>query len=97
MMLGGHHHIFLSGAPSQSRTIARGVGFGCEVLCKELILSDRNAFVLHCPLVLANQAVKSPVDEHPKASLMPPLHAACAIGLDLRRIFRMFVRTLSGQ
>ena|SRR5947207_10439788 len=97
VMLGGHHHVLLSGAASQPRPVACGVGFRCEVLCQQLILSDGNALVFHCPFVLADYAVKSPVNEHSKTRLMPPLHATCAVSLTLRRLFRMCVRNLSGH
>src|SRR5215831_15389908 len=97
MMLGGHHHIFLSGAASQPRPVARGIGFGREVLCQQLILSDGNGFVLHRPLVLANHTVQSPMNEYSEARLMPPLHAACAVCLGLRSFFGMLVRNLSWQ
>src|SRR5262249_48357915 len=97
VMLGGHHHVFLSGAASQSCPVARGIGLWSEVLCQQLILSDGNAFVLHRPFMLADPAVKAPVDEHSEARLMPPLHAPRAVCLGLGRLFGMLVRNLSWQ
>src|SRR5262249_49534502 len=97
MMLRGHHHVLLSRPARQSCPVAGCVRFGCEMLCENFILSNRNAFVLHCPFVLADHTVESPVDEHAEARLMPPLHAARAVSLNLCSFFGMLVRNLGWQ
>ena len=61
--------------------IARGVRLGLEALGQLLVLGDRNAFVLHDPLVAAENAVEAPVDEHAEAGFVPPFHAVLAVGV----------------
>ena len=73
-MLGGHHHVLLAGALGQPRPLARGVGLGLEVLGQQLILRQRNPFVLLRPLMLADHAVEAPVNEHAELGLVPPRH-----------------------
>ena len=80
VVLGGHHHVLLAGALGQARPVARGVGLGMEVLGQDLVLRNGNALVLLGPLVLADDAVEPPVDEHAELGLVPPRHARVARG-----------------
>ncbi len=54
---------------------ARSVGLRREVLGEHLVLRDGDAFYLLGPLMLANDAVEAPMDEHAEFSLVPPVHA----------------------
>ena len=64
----------------QPRPLASGVGLGREVLGKQLVLRDGNALDFLGPLMLADDAVEAPVDEHAELGLMPPGHARRAGG-----------------
>ena len=81
VMLGGHHHVFLPGTLSQLGPLARGVRFGRKVLRQKLVLRHGNALDLHRPLVLPDDGVKPPVDEHAESCFVPPLHPPVAAGL----------------
>src|SRR5205823_10417173 len=63
-----------------------GLRFGLELLGQLLVFGDGNAFLLHSPLVVAVDAVKSPVNEHAKLGGVPPLLPPLAIGDDLRTL-----------
>src|SRR5262249_19221180 len=79
VMLARHHHVFHTGALGELRPRARGIRDWFEVWGELLVLTDRDAFVLHHPLVATERAVKSPVNEHAELRFMPPLHAPLAI------------------
>ena len=86
VMLGGHHHVFLAGLLGEFRPGPRGVRLRLESFGQLLVFGDRNRFVLHGPFVTPQSAVKAPVNEHAEARLVPPLHAALAIGVARRRV-----------
>ena len=79
MVFGRHHHISLARLPGQPRPIPRGIWLRIEMLCEQLVLRDRDAFDFHRPLMPADDAVQSPVDEHPKLGFVPPLHASFVV------------------
>ena len=79
-MLRRHHHVLLPGTASQPRPIARGVRLGLELIRELFILADRDALILHHPLVATKHTVESPVNEHAELGLVPPLHPARAVG-----------------
>src|SRR5260370_34559394 len=64
VMLGGHHHVAHAGSARDLGPIAGGKGLGFELLCERRIFGNRNAFILHDPLMAAKHTVKPPVNEH---------------------------------
>src|SRR5436190_21976672 len=79
VMFGGHHHVSHAGSLGELRPGPRGIWHRFEVGGEFLVLADRNAFVLHHPLVPAERAVESPMNKHSELGFMPPLHAALSI------------------
>ena len=85
VVLGGHYHVAHAGFTGDFGPFAGGEWLGLELLGERSIFRNRNALVFHDPLVAADNAVESPVDEHAKASLVPPLHPALTVGFTGRR------------
>ena len=79
VMLGGHDHVFHAGALGQLRPGASGIRNRLKFWRQPLVFADRNAFVLHYPLVTTERAVKAPVNEHSELRFVPPFHAALAV------------------
>src|SRR5580704_6281571 len=75
VMLGGHHHVFLSGTPRQFGPLASGVGAGLKMFCQQLVLRKRNTFHFEGPFMLAHYAVQSPMDENAELGFRPPCHS----------------------
>jgi hypothetical protein len=76
MVLGGENHVLLPCAFCQASPLTCEAYLGLEVLRQKFVLRNRNAFGLENPLLLPNDAVETPVDEHTEASLLPPGDAA---------------------
>src|ERR1022692_1445326 len=70
VMLGGHHHVLLSGTFCKPGPLASRVGLGIELLREQLVLRNGNAFNLLGPLMLADNAVQAPMDEHAEFGLV---------------------------
>ena len=93
VVLGGHHHVLLSGAFGEAGPLAGGVGFRREVLGEDFILRNGNALGFHDPLLVADDAVEAPVDEHAELGFAPPGEAAGAGGDLLATIRRASARS----
>jgi len=75
VVLGGHDHVLLAGTFGESCPLAGGSRFGLKMLREEFILRNGDAFGFHDPLLVADDAVKAPVDEHAELCLLPPSEA----------------------
>src|SRR5260370_40386825 len=78
-MFSSHHHIFLAGLAREFGPGAGGVRLRPETFCELFVIRYRNGLIFHHPFVTADDAVESPVDEHPETRFVPPFHAALAI------------------
>jgi len=87
VMLGGHHHVLLTGGLREFGPIAGGKRLGFELFGELLVFLNRKALLFHSPFVASVDAIQAPVDKHPEAGLVPPLHApgACGILVNLHR------------
>lgn len=86
MVLGGHHHVFLTSLSGEFRPGARGVRLRLKGFGEPLVLDNRNGFVLHGPFVTPKSTIESPMNEHAETSLVPPPHPALAIHIARRRV-----------
>src|SRR5690242_13500224 len=86
MVLGGHHHVLLSGSFGETRKGTRRIRLWLEQLGKLHVLLDWDCLVFHGPLMPAMHAVQTPMDEHAELSCVPPLHTLLAIGGDRCRL-----------
>src|SRR5256884_4759409 len=85
MVLRGHDHVTHAGFPRKLGPIARRKRLRLELLGQGSVFRNRDAFILHDPFVPPENAVESPMNEHPETGLVPPLHPADAI------LFGMFI------
>src|SRR5208337_2644904 len=99
MVLGGHHHVLLARLLGQLGPSPRRMGLRLENLGQLLVLEHRDPFHLHGPLMMTNDAVKAPVNEHAELGFMPPFHSARTICLDrgtfLLSLARLYCRCSS--
>jgi len=76
MMLGGEDHVLLPCPLGKSRPLTRDTRTRPEMLRKDFILRNGNALGFHDPLLVADDAVEAPVDEHTELGLTPPGNAS---------------------
>src|SRR5205823_14790385 len=81
VMLGRHHHVAHAGFTGDLGPFAGWEWFRFELPSERSIFRNRNALVFHDPFMAADDTIEPPVDEHSKASLVPPLHPALTVGV----------------